>query len=204
MDEIIIRYEFTDHLGGGDRGEGSIAIFGSILGSLRDDQYEEDLKDNTRQNIGRITCHIFDLDNNYDIMEMLDEHADFNPLYDLLGNQGHFCQEIDQALESNYSHKILLLDRVKIEKEFRQQGIGKLAINNAIKHFGGDFSVIALICSPMQFLEEDSNFAEIEYSDFPMDSEAAQESLENYYRSLGFKKLKGNESGHLMYRVDLG
>ncbi|HGN1344094.1 TPA: hypothetical protein ACKRMM_005935 [Pseudomonas aeruginosa] len=149
--------------------------------------------------IGKIKYYILNV-------EESDIHAD--DLLDIYSNTaafiGNFYNKSGHTLKRKIKKligyeilniNILILDRIEILPKFRGKKLTSEIIEDGIRHFGKNISLLALKSFPLQF-EYQNTYSEISLwqKDMQLDSLNKDEKnaflhLNQYYKSLGFTKL---------------
>lgn len=92
--------------------------------------------------------------------------------------------QLSKKLISNIScngENMLHIDCLKVKKEYRHKGIGRIVIDRVIRSFRG-WNMVVIKPFPLQLCDNTKE----DYSDLP--KKGAMKKLVNYYESIGFKK----------------
>jgi GNAT superfamily N-acetyltransferase len=130
---------------------------------------------------------------------VLDGDADdyaFNILFD---DEGSLKKEARRALgaqgDSVEVEQLLILHRLKILPEARGRKLGAMVVSRIINKFGVGCDLIAMVCRPLQLNghRDAGEFGRrMALETLPTDEATATQKLTRYYRSMGFRAVKGS------------
>lgn len=125
---------------------------------------------------------------NYSILDLLDEDADLQHLIDLF-DFSHGCLSKETLSTLGFEEddfiplsNLLYIEMVRVEDKFKGMRIGLAAIDHAIRTFGCD--LVALVPVPLQFNEDWDGQVCTSYS--KADKEASSKALIKHYERAGF------------------
>ncbi len=103
--------------------------------------------------------------------------------------------KFDNFASASFNSNILYIDQIEILPSYRSQGFGKKIIKDILCRFYGSFGVMILQSFPLQFKgnEEPEWDILMEYETLEKDKKNAAKKLNEFYKSLGFKKLFKDE-----------
>jgi hypothetical protein len=122
--------------------------------------------------------------------------------------------EFDEFAIDSFNSNILYLERIEILPEYTNNGWGKKVIKDILCRLDNCFGVLILKSYPLQFEGIESEFKSddewiklMKYEAMELDEKIATKRLNDFYKSLGFKKLfKDNyffyNSGHKNKKLD--
>lgn len=147
-----------------------------------DDPYD------TRVHVGRGSVLVVELHNGRDPMDALDEHsADGETIgATIFDSDGDLDQEFDDLIEP-LGDRVLILDRVEIDPEFRGEGLGPLIAGMAITTLSG--GAVAAVCCPAPIgrpLDPDGQPRDFQ----PGEREAVVAKLSKVWATLGFEHFR--------------
>lgn len=125
-----------------------------------------------------------------------DEYANRIAGYIIDSDFGGVKSEIfDQLGAFQDNSDVCILERLSILPEYRGLGIGKLALKDAVHNFSGACGLFVLQSFPLQLEFESIHESDFEkqmrYDLLEKDPKKANMSLKKYYKSCGFKSIKG-------------
>jgi hypothetical protein len=123
-------------------------------------------------------------------------------LYD---EEGEFTKAVEDCCRAPTSgHDTLLIDLVRLDREFRGYAFGLGAVLRCIQCFGRGCGVVALRPFPLQFTraaeERPAWRAGLQTDHFVKEQGAAEEKLRAYWGKLGFKSL--GRTGYVLLNLD--
>jgi GNAT superfamily N-acetyltransferase len=131
---------------------------------------------------------------------VLDGDADDYSIAHLFEADGDLTKEAFRALgliqNAIEVDQLLILHRLRILPEARGRKLGTMVINRIIQKFGAGCNLVAMVCRPLQLNEypEDTEFGKrMALDSLPADEIKATQTLARYYRSMGFKGVKGSD-----------
>ncbi len=109
--------------------------------------------------VGSISAYLVHLGNaaedQVSCFEVLDAHSADTALYlDLFETEGSSFKDSVQSIFEPYSHDLLILDRIRIEPEFRGKGYGLYAAKLMVDHFGPSGGLVACVPAPYELLQK--------------------------------------------------
>jgi len=140
----------------------------------------------------------------FDLLDFDSRVYHLSSIYDIEGKT--FSDEADAVLLGETTRDVFIIDRLEVPKAYRGHGLGKLIIEDAIKHLCPLGGAIALKCFPLQLEENaggevdnewDSSLCLEEFSD---DEVTSKKKLAAFYKSIGFSCMKDTD---IMLRVNL-
>lgn len=99
--------------------------------------------------------------------------------------------KFDNFASASFNSNILYIDQIEILPNYRSLGFGKKIIKDILCRFCGCFGTMILQSFPMQFKGKKEPEWDIlmEYETLEKDKKNAARKLNEFYKSLGFKKL---------------
>ena len=113
-------------------------------------------------------------------------------IWEIFYKNGHLPIALRKSPWST-SHNMLHLDKLKVERNFRHKGIGKVLIDRVIRSCRG-WNIFVVKPYPLQICEHSD---EKEYGDLPNNEKVALRKLREYYESIGFTRYGKTEYYYL-------
>jgi len=136
-------------------------------------------------------------DNLHDLFDIRPETA---PFYSALIDYetGDFKPNLEEVLaEYICDMNVLIVDRLEILPEFRGKKIGLASLVWCLRQYARQCGVVALKCCPLQFeraeMGEPEWRREMQFGKLSRDHKRSSAKLKEYYGSLGFKALPGDD-----------
>lgn len=162
--------------------------------------------------IGKAKRHLFLLANaindGYDIREIIDTIGDvYHPMDEIYDYDFDGIKEDLEAVLFGDDYmdnpNICVFTRLCILPKYRGYGIAKKVIKDNYNILGSMCGLIVMYPFPLQLEPDRHHTSEFEkamcYSDMEQDEKKAAKSLRNYYKSLGYKTVKGYDD--LMFLI---
>jgi len=136
----------------------------------------------------------------YSCMDICSVHSqDFSEIYWALHDEDHSPKDsVFEAIgqEIFYINDFATIDELSILPKFRRRGFGLEAIDIICRRIINGASIVVIQPAPLQFtrLGKDETYAQkMGYSDLEQDEKKATKKLFNYYKKVGFKRLKNTK-----------
>lgn len=154
--------------------------------------------------VGRVRLFYLDIgatyDTNINVFDLFDIRGETEPFYSALIDHetGDFRSDVESILgEYILGLNVLIVDRLEILPEFRGKKIGLECLRRCLQQYARACGVVALKCFPLQF--EDKGMSEpawrrrMQIGKLSKDHKRSSAKLREYYGSLGFKALPGDD-----------
>ena len=147
----------------------------------------------------RIYYADFELGQNHNVSarEILDTHQHTFDFADAVLDSAEtpFSRSLHNLLGNEIgSYNFLILDRVELLPKYRGNGVGLLVLRSLIERFGAGAGVVGMKPFPLQLERKDATDSRwrrgLRLEQFPSDSEISTRKLRNYYRRLGFVRMR--------------
>lgn len=147
----------------------------------------------------RIYYADFELGWNHNVAarEILDTYQDTFNYADAVLNSDEtpFSRRLNNLLGNEIENfNFLILDRVELLPRYRGHEVGLLVLRSLIERFGAGAGVVGMKPFPLQLERKDATVSRwrrgLRLEQFPSDSEISTRKLRNYYRRLGFVRMR--------------
>jgi hypothetical protein len=154
--------------------------------------------------VGKVRLFYLDLgailETNISGFDLFDVRSETAPFYSALidPETGDFRSDLESTLgEYILDLNVLIVDRLEILPEFRGKNIGLECLRLCLQQYARGCGVVALKCFPLQFeraeLSEPAWRSKMQLGKLSRDRKRSLAKLKEYYGSLGFKVLPGDD-----------
>jgi len=157
--------------------------------------YDDDKK---TEQIGQINFLIIYFDqavaSEYSLYDILDGHSEYLArfIFDIVDfRRGDYSNKVRNHFEDLMGGNICLIEKVTVNPKYRGYMIGAKAIKDLVFNYSAGCALFVLQPYPLQFEFEPERYTDLELDKFEVIKSKAFNRLSNYYKKIGFEKIKG-------------